>query len=366
MKKVLFIVPQLGSGGIEKLVRQWYPEAKRNGIEYIFSVIVAGGKAYDFFSEQDCKIMKMEDIRSIGIRRFLLQYYKIIKKEKIDILHIPASPTAFLVMITACIAGCRNRIIHAHTNFYNSKNNKRWNKYGVLIFQVMNNIFSTLRITCSDSAANYCFGNFRKNTIVMLKNGIDINKYTYLEELREKKRKELHVENDFVIGNVGRFTYQKNQSFVIEILRELLKYNQNCKLILFGEGEDEQRLHKLVEKYGLQKKVLFLGVKSNLEAYYQAMDAFVFPSRFEGLGIAAVEAQAVGTLTYISEFVPDDTIISDSTIRLSLEQSPEKWAEIIWRRRELRNLRGKEEVIQNGYNQEETIKKMIDIYLGVK
>ena len=364
MKKVLFVVPQLGTGGVEQLAKQWYTEAVKRDVEFIFAVNMLGGKTYDYFKEKGCTVLEMGILKEIGPIKYIQRYYRAIKSENVDIVHVPASCASALVLFAAWLAGCKVRIIHSHTNSYNVNEDRFINKAILKVVRLMNNGLSTLRMTGSVSAAEYCFGTSDSKKVIMLRNGIDIDKFTFSEETRKAKRNELGLDGSFVIGSVGRLCYQKNQKFIIEILRELLKIDANCQLIILGEGEDEAELRLIVKDGNLTDKIHFLGVTDNLSPYYQAMDAFVFPSRYEGLGIAAVEAQATGTLAYLSECVPSDAIISSTTKVLSLDEAPAKWAEAIWERRALRNDNATTDAISSGYDQNITNKRMISIYLG--
>lgn len=361
MKNILFVSPQLASGGIEQLAKQWAPVAKEQGFLYVFSVTVEGGSTYEYFRNGGYKIISTKAIGECGIRQFISQYIRIIKENKIDIIHIPASLSSGFILLAAFLSGCKKRIVHAHTNFYNTNGSKTSSSIELFFARTLNNVFSTDCLSGSESAAEYCFG--KKHNYLLIKNGINIEKFRFKSKKREEKRKELNIEDSFVIGNIGRFTYQKNQRFVIRILKVLCeKYNSNCKLIFLGEGEDELKLRDCIRSNNLEDNVLFLGTDSDLSSYYQAMDAFVFPSLFEGLGIAAVEAQASGTLTYISENVPDDAIISSSTKKISLSEGEERWADVIWSNRLNRNENGYNDAVNAGYSENDTIQQVIDVY----
>ena len=362
-KRILFVSPALANGGIEQLARQWEDAVKKHGHTYVFAVLNYGGDTFDYFKSLGYKIYILKTVGDIGVVGFVKQYYKLIKAERIDVIHIPASPTSALALFAAMCAGCKNRIIHAHTNLYNTLTGKKWSGLKIKQFQWMNIFFSTTRLTGSSAAADYCFGRGCKDTI-LIKNGIDLDKFVFSNENRNKLRKNLNIENDFVIGSVGRLTYQKNQGYVIDICKSINSQGTICKLLILGEGEDEIRLKKKVEELELEDKVFFLGVTDDLSQFYNAMDAFVFPSRFEGLGIAAVEAQSCGTACYLSEYVPKDAIITEQTRVISISEDPSTWAKMILKDGGQRNMKGVEEARKAGYDRDRTISQLLDVYEG--
>lgn len=359
MISVLHVVPDLGSGGLEQLLKQWYPLAKENEIRFVFSVQSEGGVTYNFFQNEGCKIIRTERIVRIGFWKFVKQYKEIIRNNNIDIVHVPASPSSWLVLLAAKLSGCKCRIIHAHTNLYVRSSGNELPFAIRKCIMILNNKLSTIRLTGSSSAGKYCFG---ENDFELIRNGIDLEKFSFDKEARAIKRKELGVDSELLIGSVGRLVDQKNQQFLLRIANEIINNKgTKCKIIFLGEGENKKVLEQIIKEYSLDSNVMFLGTTSNLAPFYFAMDAFVFPSKYEGLGIAAVEAQACGTQTFLSEFVPNDAIISSNTIVLSLDDSPEKWADIIICHHE-RNTHGVRDAQKCGYDVNETSKRVINIY----
>ena len=148
-------------------------------------------------------------------------------------------------------------------------------------------------------------------------------------KVRNEVRNELGLDEKFVIGHVGRFCYAKNQEFVLNVFKEVYKQNQNAFLLFVGDGPDKKKVEKKVSKHNLSDYVLFLGNRNDTNRLYQAMDVFVFPSRYEGLGMAAVEAQFCGVRTLMSNRVPNDAVVADDALRLSLTYSAKDWAENI-------------------------------------
>ena len=171
-----------------------------------------------------------------------------------------------------------------------------------------------------------------KNSIAFerLKNAIDISQYKYDEDIRIAYRKKYGVEDKFVIGNVGRLQFQKNQLFLLDIFASVLKKRPEAILWMIGQGEDEEKIREKIQKLNLGTAVKMLGVRNDVPNLLQAMDVFVFPSVFEGLGIALLEAQATGLTCIASkDVIPVEVKVTPQLQFVSLKESAEVWADRI-------------------------------------
>ena len=180
---------------------------------------------------------------------------------------------------------------------------------------------------CSDKAGRWLYGekateqpNYR-----MIPNGVDLKRFAFCEEKRQQMRQELGIAEDtFVLGHIGRITVPKNHQFLVELFAEYHKENPNSTLLLVGDGELFETVQQQCTELGIQDAVIMVGSKTNTEDYYQAMDVFVFPSLWEGLGIVAIEAQANGLPCLVSENVPREAVLTENTKVLSI-QSRGEW-----------------------------------------
>lgn len=180
---------------------------------------------------------------------------------------------------------------------------------------------------CSDKAGRWLYGekateqpNYR-----MIPNGVDLKRFAFCEKKRQQMRQKLGIAEDtFVLGHIGRITVPKNHQFLVELFAEYHKENPNSKLLLVGDGELFETVQQQCTELGIQEAVIMVGSKTNTEDYYQAMDVFVFPSLWEGLGIVAIEAQANGLPCLVSENVPREAVLTENTKVLSL-QSRGEW-----------------------------------------
>ena len=219
------------------------------------------------------------------------------------------------------------------------------------------NKYSDIRLACSYEAGKWLHG---KNDFTVINNAIETKKFAFNETIRRKIREELKInDNEFVIGHVGRFEKVKNHKFLIDIFKKYQRINKNSKLMLIGNGSLQKDIKEYVKEQQLEDKVLFLGVKTDANLYYNAMDLFVFPSFNEGLGIVTIEAQANGLHVIASNKIPPQTKVTNNISFLDLGDN-ERWI------KEIEQIR-KEKVnrvinIKEEYNVKYTVEKMLKIY----
>jgi len=264
------------------------------------------------------------------IRRFLGTH-------KYDVIHIHSGSNSMLGMYArlAKYAGIGRIIVHSHCTGIPG-----WKHFAAkLATSYSLRKFPDVYCACSREAGEWRFpADICRNKLHVINNGIDIERFRYNEEVRESMRAKLGISDDeILIGNVGRLTYQKNQSFLIDVLGDLADPGQSpYRLILIGEGEDHEALVQKINDLGLScnapgvgdegrtgtgkrtNMVIFAGTVGNVQDYLQAIDVLVLPSRYEGLAIAAVEAQAAGLETVVSEAIPQAAAITDGVTRLHL------------------------------------------------
>ena len=164
---------------------------------------------------------------------------------------------------------------------------------------------------------------------MVMPNAVDASVYQYDPLMREKMRQELGLGNQLVIGHAGRFTYQKNHEFLLEVFSQVLKKQPNALLLLAGKGELEQKLREKVAAGRLENRVRFLGSRSDLPQLYQAFDVLVMPSHYEGVPMVGVEAQFAGLPCIFSDRIAQETMFTEQCRFVSLESGAEEWANAI-------------------------------------
>ena len=180
---------------------------------------------------------------------------------------------------------------------------------------------------CSQDANEWLFGKKIANSekCFVLPNAIEVEKYKYNEEIARKIKAEFNIKNDeIVVGHIGRFSYMKNHKFLIEIFEKLCK-TENCKLLLVGDGELKNDIQNIVKNKHLENKVIFTGVRSDVNEILQAMDIFVMPSIFEGLPVTLIEAQASGVPSLIANTITKEVDITPLIYRENLKNEPLIW-----------------------------------------
>lgn len=222
--------------------------------------------------------------------------------------------------------GIKHRIIHCH-NSQNMDSKLR----GILhlINRCVIDKYATDFWTCNKKSIRWFYGAriVNKYKILTVNNAIDGNVFKYNEKTREEYRRKLGLEDKFVIGHVGRFHFQKNQLFLLDIFNEVHKREPNSTLILVGQGEDAEKITNKIDSLGLKDSVILLGIRDDVNKLMCAMDVFLFPSLFEGLGIVLLEAQATGLPCVAScDDTPPEVNMTDEFIFLPLDASVGIWA----------------------------------------
>jgi len=324
--RVAQIMGKMNSGGVESCVMNYYRNIDRTKVQFDFIVI------------EGSTLPQREEIEKLGgniieipsyihIFKYIIELIKIFKQNKYKIVHSHLNTLSILPLFSAYIAKVPNRIAHSH-----STSNKEETIKNILknILKPFSKIFATKFIACSEYAGRWLFGSkaFENKKIEIMKNAIDLDKFKYDKEIRSQVRKELNIEEKFVIGHVGRFMKQKNHEFLIETFYEVQKKREDSILLLIGEGPLEEKIKKKVKLLNIEEKVIFLGAKNNVNEYMQAMDLFVFPSLYEGLGIVVIEAQALGITCICSNNVPKDVDIIGN-VEFLPNNSLEKWEKMI-------------------------------------
>ena len=215
-------------------------------------------------------------------------------------------------------------------------------------------------MACSMQAGQYMFP---RKKFQVIQNGIDLDLFQYDEEKRNAIRKKLGVGNITIIGHVGRITPPKNHPFIIEIFEEYQKKDPSSILLLIGDGEETEKIKKLVRQKRLSGQVIFTGPVSNVHEYLSAMDLFLFPSLWEGLGIALIEAQQNGLRCLVSENIPETADMGLCRVA-SLDEDKSVWAQ---RLKELLVLkRGKPDQKIMAYDIKRVSQDLQNLYLSVR
>lgn len=325
--RVAHIIGKWLGGGVESVVMNYYRNIDRDKVQF------------DFICDDDSTKIPYEEIESLGGKVILIppyqkvfKYHKrlkqVLKDGNYKIVHSHINTLSVFSLYAAKCAKVPIRIAHSHST--TNKVEKKKNIIKVILRPFVK-LFANEYMCCSELAGRWLFGNkkYDSGKVYLLNNAIDLNKFKYDENARKSIRSELDIQdNTLVVGHAGRFVEQKNHSYLIDIFNEIHKFNDNTKLLLLGDGPLLSKMKDKVHSLSLDENVVFLGSRQDAYRYYSAMDIFVFPSLYEGLGLVGVEAQATGLYCLVANNLPNEVAVTNNIKFLSITAEPKNWASI--------------------------------------
>ena len=319
-KTIVHIVTTMNMGGLESLLISLFRELH---LEYNFVFIVQKRGYHHFFDEIEQlggRIYPVYRETIIDFITYLIRFNNTLKKINANVIHSHIDTLSSIPLMIAKRNNYKIRIAHSH----NSNQEFNLNYPLKLLFKSIIKFYATELIACSHEAGNWMFG---KSNYHYIPNAIDINKFRFDKTKRQEIRKQLKLEKNFIIGHIGRFNHQKNHSVLIEIFREISKKNTNAKLILIGEGPLRENIISKIQDLTLSDRVIILSPLSNVNYYYSAFDYFIFPSLYEGMSLALIEAQVSGLKCLLSDNITIDSVYSTNSKSLSINIPPIQWAD---------------------------------------
>lgn len=321
MIKILVIVNAVfGYDGISNVATNYYIYQDKTEVEMDLLTINPINEELKNRIQTDGRRHFVVEDRNHNPIRYIARVKKIIKEGGYDIVYVHGnSATMAVELFAAKLAGCKVRVAHSHNTQCDHK----------IINKILMPFFSGLYTdccACSEEAGQFLFGS---RECYIVKNGLYLPKYLFDEKIRNRIRERYGLKNKFVIGHIGRFAVQKNHVFLLNVFKKIHDRRDDAVLLLVGEGELSGTIKKMVADLKLDDAVIFYGTTDRVNEVVQAMDCFVFPSKFEGLGIVAIEAQASGLACVASDAVPKSIKINSKTSFLSLEDPAEIWCERI-------------------------------------
>lgn len=329
MIRVLHMIGSLDIGGSQMMVMNLYRKIDRTKIQFDF--IIDHPEQLYFkkeITELGGRIYVMPSFRGINIRELKKKWNDFFKMHpEYKILHSHVRSYASLYLPIAKKNGVIT-IIHSH-----STSNGRGIQ--ALIKQIMQyplRYQADYYMACSKEAGIWLFGNkvVNNNNFFIIKNAIDSQKFVFDIKKRIEIRKEFHIKDDvFLIGSLGRIVPLKNTDFIVDVFWHVKKIMKNSKLLIVGDGVLLDSIIKKVNQLGLKEDVVFTGARSDTERMYSAMDCYLFPSLWEGLGISLIEAQASGLKCICSENIPQAAIVTNLVKVINLKEGADVWAKFI-------------------------------------
>ncbi len=323
MQVALVCNSAFGTDGISMFVMNNHRFFGHENVRYhlIYSSIHSLREVVDGYVQDWCKDgdKSLFISKGNGALAFAINFYRYLKQEKIDVLHVHGSSAAILLeMIMAKLAGVKKIATHSHNTQGNHNTIHK-------ILRPLVNLFADERLACGYKAGQWMYGKKKKFTVIP--NCIDTSRYLFDERFRTEARSELGIEeNCIVLGHVGMFTEVKNQKFLLQLMHELGRDGKcDFKLMLIGDGELLENAQKEAKQLSISNNVLFLGCRNDVPRLMMAMDVFCMPSLYEGFPITAVEAQATGLPLLMSDNVSLEVNITDLVKLLPIDQGTELW-----------------------------------------
>ena len=320
----------------------------------------------DTVAEQGCKVHHISCYAEENNEQFTKEVLEIMS-EGYDIIQLHTSYwKSFLVEELAREAGVPRIIIHSHNSsvLEGDHREERIAHHQQCVANLRETI-ATDYWACSREAAKWLYGNsIPAERIVIQKNAIDIDRFRYNPDTAQRIRKEFGWNDCYVIGHVGRFSYQKNHAFLMRIFKAVHDRNSSTRLLLVGIGPEREKVDRMIDELNLQDNVSILERRNDVHELLQAVDCFVLPSLFEGFPIVLTEAQATGCHCITSEAVIEEAILTKNAERLPLEENT--W---INRLKDLsegkpgRQINNAEVLIEQGYDLKDQIKIIEKDYL---
>lgn len=324
--RVLQILGIVAGGGVEAVIMNYYEHIDKSQVQFDF--VVHENSPVDITEKVELmggKVYKVTPYTK-NVLAFMYDVYKIIKKNHYTIVHSNMNTLSVFSLFPAWMAGVPVRILHNHSTSVPSETKRNIMK---MILRPFAKLFANRYFACSQLAAEWMYGksSVESGKVTIIHNAIDLKKYAFDQDKRDRIRKELGIENKFVIGHVGRFMYQKNHEFLIDVFSEVAKSEPNVVLLLIGDGPLKSRIMQKVKDLHLEDKVYFLGLRSDVQDLYNVMDLFVLPSYYEGLPVVGVECQANGLPILVSTNVTKELKIVNLVYYIDLDEK--KWIQFI-------------------------------------
>ena len=336
MKRILEVnVDDKGYGGVFAFVMNVMRSIDHD--KYILDIA-----AFEIFEKEKHK----EDIRAYGGEvyecqakgKFLFKqlntcrkFYNLLKKQQYGVIHIHSDVAYKLLLygVVGKVAGVKNIIVHSHSTGVEGR--YRWLKR---VLQAMAKPFLSrqqfTKLACSRLASQWMYTDNIQQQVQIITNGILLDKFRYNPQKQQEMREKLGIKpEDKVIGTVARFSFQKYPEKLLQIFDDLLKKSKNYKLLWVGEGPLQNKIKEKAKSMGVYNKIIFYGTSDEVYELLQAVDVFVMTSRFEGLGISILEAEAASIPCVCSDVIPSEVIVTDIYYEMPLEATNISWADKI-------------------------------------
>ena len=326
MIKVAVIGGPILSGGKKNLIMEYFRHIDKSQIQM------------DIICNDDSNAIPTDEIKSLGGKVFIVPSFKdikghtdsllnLFKKEKYDIVHAYNSMMNIFPMYAAQKAGIKVRISESLSMAAPGE----WKTYIKYMLRPLSHLYATHYMACGKDCGIFQFGEeaYKNGKIEIFKTAINTEYNSFKPKLREETRKNFKWENKVVYGFIGRFEHQKNPIFLIDVMSEIYKLQENSHFVIIGAGNLEKRMKERIKRNGIENVTSWLGRREDIQQFYNAFDAFLLPSRYEGLPVVGLEAQSAGLPIFFSTNVTQEASACELGKFIPLEAGATTWAKRI-------------------------------------
>ncbi|WP_227394770.1 glycosyltransferase family 1 protein [Jeotgalibacillus aurantiacus] len=358
IKRILHVTGMMNRAGTETMLMNLYRKIDKTQWQFDFI----------FYSQEEADYEK--EILSMGGRVFRINHASSIKEHvqiyktygPFEAIHAHTLFHCGIAITAARMAGISIRISHAHTTSDSERSFIKKTYIRTMRKAIVSQ--STHLMACSKGAADYLFGS--KTPFLFLPNTIPFHEFLPNEAVRQEVRKEFGLESFFVIGHAGRFIPAKNQRFLIELMREIHKVKPDARLLLIGDGDTRKEMEEFARSEGVEALILFAGLRMDMERVFQAMDVFVLPSLYEGLGLVLLEAQAAGLTCVVSEAIQPEADLGMKKVHPVALHAPKiKWVHKIIQSNRMTEANAasiNQSFQKRHYTEEHAMQMLLDVY----
>jgi glycosyltransferase involved in cell wall biosynthesis len=365
MLRVAIIGGKFHSGGKKNLIMEYYRHIDRTKVQF------------DLICDSDSNAIPYDEFKELGGRIFVISpyenlikhmkdLYRILKDNKYEIIHAFDNTLNIFPMYIGYLCGIKVRINESISMSHRGE----LKTYIKLFLRPFSKFFSNYYMSCGEESGKWQFGNklYNQGKVNVFKTVINAKTNAFNPELRASTRASYGWDNDIIYGFIGRFEKQKNPLFLIDIFNEISKRQSNAKLVIIGSGSLENQMRKKVNHYQIDKKVEFLGRREDIKQFYNAFDAFLLPSLYEGLPVVGLESQSAGLPIFFStEITREASACEELGIYISLKSNVADWADIIIEKtiNAIPLRKSYDDVlISKGYDSSAEAKRLQDFYLS--
>lgn len=364
MKRLLNIIGTMDVGGAETMIMKIYRNLDREKFQMDFALLTTRKTYYeDEIVKLGGRIFHLTPKSKNPFKNFK-ETRTLVENNHYDYVMRTGENAASVLELMAAKKGGATHLIFNSTSSRTMAGTVKEKVVHFLYKRKMRTI-PTLKIGCSTSANDFMFGknSVAKGESIVFNNALDLNDFRFGLTNRMKIRNEFNIKPDeILIGNVGRLSKAKNHYFLLKVFQLIKRKAPKSKLILFGDGElRDPLLKEISSNEEIRDAVIMAGVRNDINACLSALDVFAFPSFYEGLPNALIEAQAVGLPCVVSNQITEEVKLTDNLIFVPIDKGPEIWAETILHNIGNNNEKATEQIKNAGYDIKDEVEKLQQI-----